>query len=227
MSCDNEPAVDKKSNGVRNEQSAAWERIVLEKASVKKVMLFDLDIEHKRFTANKSQKKQKKRMMSGLDAATAVAMRERRRAHSAPALPSSISTAANIDETKDGKPPQLYFAKLQPISSETSHSTSFTTSFDSVTLDSSHNITFGAYQLLALSPETLRDDAERQAALIKGRSTAGLTMKRRMLAEEGLSVADEQLTMSGALDRGDVRCEVCAARERAMGGLEEAGIVGL
>jgi hypothetical protein len=231
MSYDNKPVgvEEKTPNGLpQNDQATLWEHIVLHKASGKNLMLFDLDIEHKRFQANKSQKKQKKRKMSALDAAaTTFAIRERQRAYSAPAVPGSTPTDTDANtETNGGssKPPQAFLATLEPISSQ---STSFTTSFDSVTLDSSHNITFGAYQLLALSPETLRDDAERQATLVKGRPTEGLTMKRRMLAEEDLSVSDEQLTMSGALDRGDVRCEVCAARERAMGGLEVAGIVAL
>jgi len=231
MSCDNKAViVDKTTHGLApKDQATLWEHIVLDKASGKQMMLFDLDIEHKRFQANKSQKKhkqQKKRKMSALDSATTFAFRERQRAYSAP-VPGSTPTDANIETQTNGgssKPPQAFLATLEPISSQ---STSFTTSFDSVTLDSSHNITFGTYQLLDLSPETLRDDAERQETLVKGRPTEGLTMKRRMLAEEGLSVSDEQLTMSGALDRGDVRCEVCAARERAMGGLEEAEIVAL
>lgn len=223
MSCDNKP-VNKFPN-VSYDQATLWEHFVLHKASETKVMLFDLDIENKKFQANKSQKK--KRKMSALDAATTVAMKERQRANSAPGPISPATT--NLDP--NGKPPKAFLTTLEPVTSfsasQTSHSTSFTTSFDSVTLDSAHSIVFGAYQLLALSPETLRDDAERQAVLVKGRPTEGLTMKRRMLAEEGLSAHDDELTMSGALDSGDIRCEVCAAKERAMGGLHEAGIVAL
>ena len=52
-------------------------------------------------------------------------------------------------------------------------------------------------------------------------------MKRRMLAEEGLPAEDEQLMMSGGLDAGDVRCEVCPAKKRAIDVLVEAGTVAL
>ena len=52
-------------------------------------------------------------------------------------------------------------------------------------------------------------------------------MKRRMLADEGLPASDEKLEMSGALEVGDVRCEVCAARKRDLDWLVEAGIVAL
>ena len=229
MSCNNNP-VNKTSNA-SDAQATLWEHFVLHKASEKKLMLFDLDIENKRFKANKSHKKKRTMSTAALDAATTLAMNERQRAHSTPAPFSNAATSATTTTESNGIPPQAYRNTLDPIHSfstqTTSQSTSFATSFDSVTLDSAHNITFGPNELLALSPATFREDSERQAALIKVRPSEGLTMKRRMLAEEGLPVEDEQLMMSGGLEVGDVRCEVCAAKKRAMGGLVEAGIVAL
>jgi hypothetical protein len=235
MSCNNTPVEKKPSNAslVVHDQPTLWEHFVLHKASEKKVMLFDLDIEHKTFKANKSRKK-KRSMSDAPDAATTLAATERQRANSAPAVPSNINPATTntTTETTKGNPPKPYRPTLDPIlqsfsTQTTSNTTSFATSFDSVTLDSAHSITFGPNELYALLPATFREDTERQAALVKVRPTEGMTMKRRLLAEDALPVGDEQLMMSGALERGDVTCEVCAARERAMGGLEEAGIVAL
>lgn len=227
MSCNNTP-INGKSNAY-NEPATLWEHFVLHKASEKKLMLFDLDIEHKRFKANKSHKK--KRSMSSaatFDAATTFAMNERQRAKSAPA-PFDNQPSTTNDTNRN--PLQAFRSTFNPITSfftqTTSQSTSFATSFDSVTLDSAHSITFGPNDLLALSPATFREDAERQAALIKVRASEGLTMKRRMLAEEGLPAEDEQLMMSGGLDAGDVRCEVCPAKKRAIDVLVEAGTVAL
>lgn len=229
MSCNNNSPSNKKPN-TSNEPATVWEHFVLHKASEKKLMLFDLDIEHKRFKANKAHKK--KRSMSSaasLDAATTLAMNERQRAKSAPAPFNNQASTTN--ETSNRNPPQAFRSTSNPFHSfstqTTSNSTSFATSFDSVTLDSSHSIAFGPQDLLALSPATLREDAERQAALIKVRPTEGMTMKRRMLAEEGLPAEDEQLMMSGGLDAGDVRCEVCPAQRRAVDVLVEAGTVAL
>jgi hypothetical protein len=223
----NNPVDEKSSNS--QDQATLWEHFVLRKASEKKLMLFDLDIENKRFKANKSPKKKRTMSAGTLDAAiSTLTMTERQRANSAPGNPMTTTT----DTNNNGNPSQGFRGThLDPNHSfstqTTSQSTSFANSFDSVTLDSDHNINFGTNELLALSPETFRDDAERQAALIKARASEGLTMKRRFMAEEGLPVRDEQLMMSGALNAGDVRCEVCAAKERAMAGLGEAGIVAL
>ena len=211
-----------------NEPATLWEHFVLHKASQKKLMLFDLDIEHKRFKANKTPKKKRTMSSSALDTATTLAMNERQRANSTPAPFGNTATATT---GSTGNPPQAYRSTLDPIQSFstqiTSNTTSFATIFDSVSLDSAHSITFGPNDLLALSPATFREDAERQAALIKVCPTEGMTMKRRMLAEEGLPASDEQLMMSGGLDAGDVRCEVCPAKKRAIDGLVEAGTVPL
>lgn len=202
----------------------------MHKASEKKLMLFDLEIDDEK-TINANRKKRK---MSALDAATAVAMKERDRSFSAPA---NITTMTlNVADSASSSPrsnpkakaevdlsPTIH-ANLEPISSlSKSHNSQQPTSFDSVTLDSPHEINFGPAQLHALAPEILRKEAERQAALIKPCPTKGLTMKRRLELDQ----QDELLMMSGALDVDDGRCEVCAARERAMSGLEEAGIVAL
>jgi hypothetical protein len=220
--------VDEKSNS-SHEQATLWEHFVLHKASEKKLMLFDLDIENKRFKANKSPKKNRTMSTGALDTATINAMKERQRANSAPG--NTPATTTNTTNTNETPPQACRCTHLDPNRSfstqTTSQSTSFATSFDSITLDSSHSITFGPVEYLALSPATLREESERQASLIKVRPSEGLTMKRRLLVEEGLPVQDEQLMMSGGLDAGDVRCEVCTAKERAMGGLEEAGIVAL
>lgn len=229
MSCKNanNKAVEKEKPNTSNESATLWEHFVLSKASEKTLMLFDLDIEHKRFKANKSSQTTKKRSMSDAAALDAIAMNEneRQRANSAPA---PLNNSATATSETGRKPPQAFRSTFNPITSfstqTTSQSTSFATSFDSVTLDSSHSITFGRNEYLALSRETLRDEAERQAALIRVRPSEGLTMKRRMLADEGLPASDEKLEMSGALKIGDVRCEVCAASKRAMGGLVEAGM---
>ncbi|GAB7329151.1 hypothetical protein MBLNU13_g00977t1 [Cladosporium sp. NU13] len=230
MSCNNNSPVSEKPNA-SNESATLWEHFVLRKASEKKLMLFDLDIENKRFKANKTPKKKRTMSTAALDAATTLAMNERQRANSAPAPFGNPTTSATASCETNGNPPRAYRFTLDPIHSfstqTTYNSTSFATSFDSVTLDSDHNITFGPNDLLSLSPATFRDDAERQAALIKVRPTEGMTMKRRMLAEEGLPAEDEQLMMSGGLDAGDVRCEVCPAKKRAMDGSVEAGIVAL
>ena len=223
MSYNNTP-INEKVNA-SNEPATVWEHFVLHKASEKKLMLFDLDIEHKTFKANKAHKK--KRSMStaaSLDAATTLAMNERQRAKSAPAplnnqASTTTETARNL--------PQASRSTFNPITSFSTQTTSNSTSFDSITLDSAHSITFGLSDLLALSPATFREDAERQAALIKVRPTKGMTMKRRMLAEEGLPAEDEQLMMSGGLEAGDVRCGVCPARKRAIDVLVEMGAVAL
>lgn len=241
MSCNNtnKTPVEKKKPNASNEPATLWEHFVLSKASEKKLMLFDLDIEHKRFKANKSRKPTKKRSMS--DAAAfihtttgtlAMSETERQRANSAPAPFNNnnpVTTATSSETGRD--PPQPFRSAFNPLTSfstqTTSQSTSFATSFDSITLDSAHRITFGHNEYLALSRDTIRDEAERQATLIRTRPSEGLTMKRRMLADEGLPASDEGLKMSGALEVGDVRCEVCAARKRDLGGLVEAGIVAL
>jgi len=229
MSCNNTPAVEKKplnASLAAHDQPTLWEHFVLHKASEKKVMLFDLDIEHKTFKANKSRKK-KRSMSDAPDATATIATTERQRANSAPAVPSNINPATTTIDT-NSKGLQPYNPTLTPIlQSFSTQTTSNTSSFDSVTLSSSHSITFGPNELYALLPATFREDTERQAALVKVLPTQGMTMKRRLLAEDALPVRDEQVEMSGGLERGDVRCEVCAARERAMGGLEEAGIVAL
>ena len=239
MSCNNNNnPVEKKKPNVSNEPATLWEHFVLHKASEKKLMLFDLDIEHKRFKANKSRKPTKKRSMS--DAAAlifttagtlAMSETERQRANSAPAPFNNNQTTPATTGTS-GNPPQTGFrSAFNPLTSfstqTTSQSTSFATSFDSITLDSAHSITFGHNEYLALSRDTLREEAERQATLIRTRPSEGLTMKRRMLADEGLPASDEKLEMRGALEIGDVRCEVCASKKRAMDGLLEAGIVAL
>ena len=233
MSCNNTPAVEKKkplnASLAAHDQPTLWEHFVLHKASEKKVMLFDLDIEHKTFKANKSRKK--KRSMSDAPEATTnnttATTEQRKRANSAPAVPSNINPATTTIDT-NSKELQPYNPTLTPIpQSFSTQPPSNTSSLDSVTLSSSHSITFGPNELYALLPATFREDTERQAALVKVRPTEGMTMKRRLLAEDALPVRDEQVEMSGGLERGDVRCEVCAARERAMGGLEEAGIVAL
>lgn len=203
----------------------------MHKASEKKLMLFDLEIDDEK-TINANRKKRK---MSALDAATAVAMKERNRSFSAPA--NITMTTRNVADSASSSPypepkakakadlsPTTIHATLEPVSSlSNSHNSQQPTSFDSVTLDSPHEINFGPAQLHALAPEILRKEAERQAALIKPCPTKGLTMKRRLELDQ----QDELLMMSGALDVDDGRCEVCAARERAMSGLEEAGIVAL
>jgi hypothetical protein len=229
MSWNSNNPVDEKSKSP-HEQATLWEHFVLHKASEKKLMLFDLDTENKRFKANKSRKKKRSMSTGALDdATTTIAMKERQRANSAPG--NTATTTTTNTNTNENPPHACRCTHLDPNQSfstqTTAQSTSFATSFDSITLDSSHSITFGPAEYLALSPVTFREESERQAALIKVRPSEGLTMKRRLLAEEGLPVRDEQLMMSGALDAGDVRCEVCAAKERAMGGLGEAGIVAL
>jgi hypothetical protein len=233
MSWNSNNPVDEKSNN-SHEQPTLWEHYVLHKAFEKKLMLFDLEIGNKKFKANKSPKKKRTMSAGALDAAiTRLAMTERQRANSAPGNTlNATATATDMNTDMNENPPQafrcIHLDPNQSFSTQTtSQSTSFANSFDSVTLDSDHNINFGTNELLALSPETFRDEAERQAALIKARPSEGLTMKRRFMAEEGLPVLDEQLMMSGALSAGDVRCEVCAAKERAMAGLGEAGIVAL
>lgn len=205
----------------------------MHKASEKKLMLFDLEIDDEK-TINANRKKRK---MSALDAATATAMKERNRSFSAP--PYITATTTNVADAASSSPlleikvkakakakaeSELPQYPLEPVSSlANSHNFHHTISFDSVTLDSPHEVNFGPAQLHTLAPEILRKEAERQAALFKPCPTKGLTMKRRLELDQ----QEELLMMSGALDVDDGRCEVCAARERAMGGLEEAGIVAL
>lgn len=198
-------------------------------------MLFDLELEDQETnfsTSTRISTINKKHQMLDLDTATTVAMQERQRSLSAP-TPSKPNQPPSTEAEGMRKIPPAFLASLDPVStlfnpaSYALHSTSATTTPNSITLDSPHHVKFGLKQELALSPQTLHDDDKRQAALITTRRTEGLTMKRRLLAEEASSVREEDLRMSGALDVGDVRCEVCAARERAMGGLEEAGIVAL
>lgn len=203
----------------------------MHKASEKKVMLFDLELEDQEPKLNISTSiSHEKRKMLDLDTATTIAMQERQRSVSAP-IPANPNQLPCTEAEGTGKIPPAFLASLEPVynlsNPSASQSTTTTTTPNSITLDSSHHIAFGPKQELALSPQILHDDDKRQAALIRTRRTEGLTMKRRLLAEEASSVREEDLMMSGALDVGDVRCEVCAAKERAMGGLEEAGIVAL
>lgn len=203
----------------------------MHKASEKKVMLFDLELgdqEPKPNAITRISTINKKHQMLDLDTATTIAMQERQRSVSAPMPVKRIEAP---DAGREGKIPPAFLASLEPVytlsTPPASQSTSATTTPSSITLDSSHDITFGPKQELALSPQTLHDDDKRQAAPIRPRQIEGLTMKRRLLADEASRVREEDLMMSGALDVGDVRCEVFAAREMAMGGLEEAGIVAL
>ena len=181
-----------------HDQPTPWEQSVLHAASLKKLLLFDLELDdNKRFPANKSRK-EKKRSMSETDTDTAASMtEERQRANSAPSNTASTNTST---------------------------STSFASSFESITPDSSDHVTFGPVELLALNPATFREDTERQAALIKVRASEGLTMKRRLQAEEGLPESDGEFMMSGALGERDARCEceVCAVKMMAYGRLEAA-----
>lgn len=254
MSCDNKP-IDQASSNKASEPATVWEHFVLHKASEKKVMLFDLEIADRDKRPKSSffrTSDGRKRKISALDAATttAMAITERQRSASAPvvvgttiSLPSKTAATDSEDDTTETETvaggvknhQASNTASLAPVysfASFTTNSTSASPSFNSVTLDSGHSVKFGPDQLLAMSPSTLHDDAERQAALVKVRPTAGLTMSRRLLADEGVSLAKgvvrgEELMMSGSLHLEDGRCKICAARERAMGGLEESGIVAL
>jgi hypothetical protein len=248
---------DIKEGNASHKPATLWEHLVLQKASEKQVMMFDLEIEDKQLkigvghnkrkmwdldaattatmadhqrtvsapvrinTVDADSKEQKK---SDLDAATTATMNDRQRCVSAPirinTTPDTYPTNSVTTEP-EAEPQASLLARLESAFSSDSHTT---TEPESVPDSRYRIITFGPNQANALSPETLHDDAERQAALVKMRPTGGLTVKRITLKA---SVREDELVMSGALDLGDVRCEVCAARERAMFGLEEAGIVAL
>jgi hypothetical protein len=229
-----------------NEPATFWEHIVLHKTSQKEIMLFDLEIEDKEANTSNNNPNCK---MSALDAATNIMMEERQRCVSAPenisttmATDTAIAAAAHCvptqprptSETETETEMKFRAAILADLerSSRLESQTSPSDSDPNSLPPPSHHMIFGPIQLLALSPETQHDEAKRQEALVKTRSTASLTLttKRRLSFRDdrsGAIVRDEELVMSGALDWADVRCEVCAARERAMGGLEEAGIVAL
>lgn len=231
MSGDSNRAVKK------NSPPTLWEHFVMHKASEKKVMLFDLEIEDgKRINANHN----KKRKMSALDAATAVSMKERGRSVSAPAnfTMAKIQGPKLMDKQAEERLLNSSLRKkyttshkaLSPITSippspspSPTSDSQLATSYDSVFRGSHHHIKFGPEQLRNLPPLIQAVDTELQECLINSRPIERLTMQRRFESDQH----DELLMMSGALDVEDGGCEVCAARDRAMNGLEEAGIVSL
>lgn len=116
-----------------------------------------------------------------------------------------------IDNTKASNPPSTPTSQLSNPSTTSTHKY------------------FGPHQTAALTPTTLHDDALRQEALIRTRSAGELTLKRRLAAEEEMAAAyrEEDMMMSGALEEGDARCEVCQRRERAGEGGVESGVLAL
>jgi hypothetical protein len=209
-------------------------------------MLLDLEIEHKEANANNNHSNRK---MSALDAATNVVMEERQRCASAPASINTTATTTNTTNTvtavdavptnqnshpeteteaeTETKLRAALLASLEPTAQPKPQASP--SSPDFAPPSSRDHITFGPKQLSALSPEIQHSESKRQESLVKTRSTASLTIQKRrlLLADEAGAIREEDVVMSGALDWADVRCEVCAARERAMSGLEEAGIVAL
>jgi hypothetical protein len=214
-------------------------------------MLFDLEIEHTNANTNNNHPKRK---MSALDAATTIATEERQRCVSAPAKINTTTTTTSNTATAatphtasaaDHVPPNpnplagteigmklraVILANLERSSElEPEPQTSPYNSPPPTSSPSCGHITFGPKHLSTLSPEIQHYESKRQESLVKTRSTASLTIQKRrlLLADEAGAIREEDVMMSGALDWADVRCEVCAARERAMSGLEEAGIVAL
>jgi hypothetical protein len=216
-------------------------------------MMFDLNIEYSKANTNNDRSHRK---MSALDAATTVVMEERQRCASAPAkinmptMTTKANTAATAATAADAVPTtpnpipetetetKLRAALVASLEQSTElepqifPSDPDRNSRPSPSSPTTGHITFGSKQLSALSPEIQHDEVKRQESLVKPHPAASLslTTKRRLSFRDdrsGAIVRDEELVMSGALDWADVRCEVCAARERAMSGLEEAGIVAL
>jgi hypothetical protein len=256
MSCINEPQITAhKTSSISshsNEPATLKEHFVLHRLSKEEVMIFDLDIEDT--NANTSNNHSNRRM-SALDAATTIVMEEcqRQRCVSAPAkintptagttTPHTASTADGLltisnpaPETEAGPEAEAETETETKLRAALAASLEPTAPFNSTTMDSNSkfgtspgHITFGPKQLSALSPDIQDEETKRQETLVKTRSTASLTIQKRrfLLADEAAAIREEEVVMSGALDWADVRCEVFAARERAMSGLEEAGIVAL
>jgi hypothetical protein len=252
MSCNNKAQIiaHKPSKTASfNEPATLREHFVLHRLSKEEVMLFDPEIEEPKANANNNHSNRK---MSALDAATTMVMDERQRCASAPAkintptMTATTNTAKNTATAADGAPTKsntttepeteaetetklraALLASLEPTAQPKPQASP--SSPDFAPPSSRDHITFGPKQLSALSPEIQHSESKRQESLVKTRSTASLTIQKRrlLLADEAGAIREEDVVMSGALDWADVRCEVCAARERAMSGLEEAGIVAL
>jgi hypothetical protein len=241
MSCNNKPETiahrTSSTPSSPNGPAALWEHVVLHRSSKEEVMLSDLEIEDSKANANSNHSDRK---MSALDAATTIVMHERQHSVSAPVTAMADTTdavetvAADSATETETKLRAALLASLEHSSepeAQTSSSNATASDINSISpkTSPSHHIAFGPTHLLTLSPEIQHSEAARQESLIKTCSTVSLTIQKRrpLLADAAGAIREEEVVMSGALDWADVRCEVCAARERAMGGLEETGIVAL
>lgn len=231
MPCNNTNASKRKtSNASYVEPATLWEHFVLHKATEKKLRIFDLEISDKK-PKDKQDKNNTRlgKMSSALDAATALIMREhRQRSVSAPA-PANVADliSPSKNKTTEAKLPPALLASISAANTLSNTSSNSSATSSKPAYPSGGERIFGSAHQHLLSPEVLNADAERQEDLIRTAQTKGLTLKKRMLADHSLDGHEEEAMMSGALEAGDLRCDVCAARERAMSGLEEAGIVAL
>ncbi|KAM0723642.1 hypothetical protein Q7P37_000630 [Cladosporium fusiforme] len=155
----------------------------------------------------------------------------------------SAGAETTAAETQARLPPAL-LASLNSVRALSQNQTQNPTNSNSVspskskpTTSPSNTPTFGPAQLASLPATTLHEDAVRQEALVRTRRAHGLSMTRRLQAEEEekqqqqqqevQAYREEDLVMSGALEAGNARCEVCAKREREVEGLVESGVVAL
>lgn len=144
-------------------------------------------------------------------------------------LPAALLASLESVRALSQKQSTQRYGKRSGNSNEDS-STSTPRTSNSCSNTNSNTPKFGPAQTAALSSTILHEDAARQEALISTRQTDKLSMQRRFLAEEedvSPSYRDSDLMMSGALDAGDPRCDVCEKREREVEALVESGVVAL
>lgn len=197
------------------EPRTLWEEYVLQAASQKNAMMFDIDIDD----AKKREKKlaAEQRQNERKDSVAATEEMEQTKGAEGKNLEGATTTI-------ESKLPAALLASIESVHSLSRNSSSLA-SDDSHTPDSSQHIYFGLKETLALTPKTIHDDAEKQQALIKTCPADGLTMKHRLRLEEAGSSG--KAMMSGALEAGDGRCEWCVKAEKAMEPLVDVGVVAL
>lgn len=197
------------------EPRTLWEEYVLQAASQKNAMMFNIDIDD----AKKREKKLAAEQQQNERKDSVAATEEMEQTKNA--------EGKNVEDTATTIESKLPAALLASI--ESVHSLSRTSSSlprdDSHTPDSCQHVFFGPKETLALTPKTIHDDAEKQEALIKTCPAEALTMKRRLRLEEAGS--NGKAMMSGALEAGDGRCEWCVKAENAMEPLVDIGVVAL
>lgn len=223
------PCNDKPNRKRQKELPTLWEAFVLHKAAKKTVMLFDLELEEDkdRVDNGHGKKTRKCRRKQTMNPEQNNDMSESPNSHSTNAINMEETNPQQTSPKPESKLPTALLASLDCVRSLSRNSLATNPSTSSTHSKTSNEyVYFGPKQERLLSPTVLHDDAERQEALIKTSPLPeGLTRKRKLITVE--TVQPDDMIMSGALEAGDARCEVCEKRERAIEGLEDVGVVAL